>query len=398
MKKGLQILLSISFLALGVAVHAAFVPTDDGIYAQFAVTHNSTAYEFTASLHYQEAPVTVLNFIELAEGSKDWFNSVGFSKNHTPFYNGVTFHRVISGFVIQTGSRNGLGSDGPGFQFPDEMDASLTHSGPGILSMANSGANSNGSQFFITLAATPNLDGKHSVFGVIVDGLPDVTALGEVPVDGDDRPVSDMTINSVTIIRVGTEANNFSSTGLLRPQYRQLVQAEIITAAGPAYRIRIPNRDTTYGHQLYGTNDLASNNWGNLFYAGPNFNADADFDISINSLLSTQNKYFFNVVESEVGSRVDGTGLNYTFSLVGFPDIVLNLTSATAGTYTYNGESGALNFYELHDQGGRYQLYFQMSGFFPFQVYFEKGVTSGPVFAHIIANSEFNLTGTFTSP
>jgi len=385
------------WLSLTAVVHAAFVPQDDGIYAQFAVTHDSTAYEFTARLHYQEVPMTVLNFIELAEGSKQWADFASSTARTASFYDGLTFHRVVSGFVIQAGSRNGLGTDGPGYLFPDDMDGGFSHSGPGILSMANSGVNTNGSQFFITLGAATNLDGKHSIFGVIVDGLSDVTSLGAVSVDGNSKPVSDMVINSVTIIRVGNDALNFSSAGQIRPRVRSLVLPDFISETGPSYAIRILGRDATYGYRLYGSPDL-QNTWATLFTAAPDFSANGVLDIGATSLVTANDKYFFSVAESEIGSRADGTGLSYTFTIDNTPDIVLNLTSPTEGTFVFDTATGDLDFYELYDLGTRYQLYFKMAGFVPFQVYFNKGSSSGGVFAHVIGTTEFNLTGTFTSP
>ncbi|MEM6885498.1 MAG: peptidylprolyl isomerase [Verrucomicrobiota bacterium] len=393
-------------LTLTLSVNAAFVPQDDGIYAQFGVTHDGTDYEFTAKLHYQEVPMTVLNFIELAEGTKNWADFAAFTEKSAPFYDGLTFHRVVSGFVIQAGSRNGSGTDGPGFQFPDDIDGNLSHSGPGILSMANSGDNTNGSQFFITLAAATHLDGKHSIFGVIVDGLSDVTTLGGVAVDGSSKPTSDMVINSVSVIRVGTDAINFSSTGQIRPQVRGLVRTEFITAAGPTYTIRIPNRNTTYSYHLYGTPDL-KNNWAPGFIAAPDFSASGDLNLNATSLVNTNDRYFFSTAEAEIGSRTDGTGLNYTFSLGTLSDMEVNLASATSGTFSYDGSSGPLSFYQLFDLGDRYQLYFQMTNGTPFnfvfQVYFEKNASSGGVFAHRVDLStgsaiESNLTGSFTSP
>lgn len=396
MSKYLTVLL-MSFFGLSVPIHAAFVPTDDGVYAQFIVTHDGTEYEFTAELHYKEVPMTVLNFMELAEGTKSWADFASVSQKNTPFYNGLTFHRVVSGFVMQAGSRNGSGSDGPGFQFPDEIDGSLSHHTEGVLSMANSGPNSNGSQFFITLAAATFLDGKHSIFGVIVDGMADVTALGIVPADGNGKPLSEMTITSASIIRVGLEANDFSAIEQVRPQVASFAPLEFIADVGPLYTLRIPNRDSSLSYQLYGSIDL-KNTWANLLSISQDFSLSGDFDVAATSLVTSHEKYFFTVAESFVGSRVDGTGLGYTFSLGRNPDIVLNLTSSNGGAFSFAESSGDLVFYELYDLGERYQLYFQMSGFVAFQCYFDKNASSGSVFSHVKTSPESNIIGTFTSP
>jgi cyclophilin family peptidyl-prolyl cis-trans isomerase len=129
---------------------------------------------FTIELFEPQTPNTVGNFVKLAE------------KN---FYNGVIFHRVIDGFMIQGGDPTGTGRGGPGYQFPDEIHPQLKHNSEGILSMANAGPNTNGSQFFITLAATPHLDGRHAVFGKVVQGMDVVRKIGKTPTGRGDRPV-----------------------------------------------------------------------------------------------------------------------------------------------------------------------------------------------------------------
>ena len=139
---------------------------------------------FRIELFEDKAPKTTRNFIELAEAG---------------FYNGLVFHRVIDGFMIQGGCPQGTGTGGPGHTIEDEFHPQLTHDGPGILSMANSGPNTGGSQFFITLAATDWLDGRHAVFGKVVEGMEVVSAIGQVPANPQNRPVDDVTIETVTI-------------------------------------------------------------------------------------------------------------------------------------------------------------------------------------------------------
>lgn len=205
-----------SFLGI-LALLAFFAPAlshaQDGIYADFVTGRGS----FTAKLHYTLAPRTVANFIGLATGSRPWLDLNTGSVERRPFYNGLTFHRAISGFVIQSGSRNGQGTDGPGYSFRDEFVPSLRHSAAGILSMANSGSHSNGSQFFITLAATPALNDVHSVFGEIVagpfgsagQGRAVATTIGNGATGPDGRPSNPVTLQSVTIRRVGAAAQAF---------------------------------------------------------------------------------------------------------------------------------------------------------------------------------------------
>jgi len=149
--------------------------------ARFRTKHG----EFTAELFEDRAPVTTKNFIDLAE------------KN---FYDGVIFHRVIDGFMIQGGDPTGTGRGGPGHTIEDEFHRELTHDDAGVLSMANAGPNTGGSQFFVTLAATPWLDGKHAVFGKVVDGLDVVRKIGKVKTGGGDRPAEDVVMEEVRIV------------------------------------------------------------------------------------------------------------------------------------------------------------------------------------------------------
>jgi peptidyl-prolyl cis-trans isomerase A (cyclophilin A) len=157
---------------------------------------------FTARLFDAETPNTVANFVGLAEGTKEWSDPRSGHKVSQPYYNGTIFHRVIDGFMIQGGDPLGQGTGGPGYNFADEFHPKLRHSKAGILSMANRGPNTNGGQFFITLAETPWLDNKHSVFGEVTDGMDVVSRIGRTPTSKPgDRPIKPVTIQSVTIER-----------------------------------------------------------------------------------------------------------------------------------------------------------------------------------------------------
>ena len=169
-----------------------------GTYAHFTTTEGN----FSIRLFDDRAPKTVENFVGLAEGTKEWTDPKTNQKVKKPFYDGLIFHRVIDGFMIQGGCPVGRGTGGPGYKFADEFHSTLRHSKEGTLSMANSGPNTNGSQFFITLAATSHLDSRHSVFGEVADGMDVVRKIGKTKTQAGDRPVKDVVIQSVRIERV----------------------------------------------------------------------------------------------------------------------------------------------------------------------------------------------------
>jgi peptidyl-prolyl cis-trans isomerase A (cyclophilin A) len=169
-----------------------------GIYARFSTTEG----EFLVRLFDRDAPKTVANFVDLAEGTKEWRHPGTGETERARFYDGLVFHRVIDGFMIQGGDPLGSGTGGPGYRFADEFHPSLRHDRAGILSMANAGPNTNGSQFFVTLGPTPHLDNRHAVFGEVVEGLDVVQRIGKVPTGRGDRPLTDVVMTSVTIERV----------------------------------------------------------------------------------------------------------------------------------------------------------------------------------------------------
>lgn len=157
---------------------------------------------FKVKFFNETAPKTVENFVGLAEGTKEWTNPKTGEKVKTPFYDGLIFHRVIPDFMIQGGCPLGNGTGGPGYRFEDEFSPkSPKHDKPGILSMANAGPNTNGSQFFVTVAPTPHLNGRHTVFGEVVEGLDVVMGISTVRTGSMDRPVEPVVIKHIQIVK-----------------------------------------------------------------------------------------------------------------------------------------------------------------------------------------------------
>ena len=170
-----------------------------GTYATFDTSEGT----IIVRLFESDAPDTVKNFIDLAEGSREWTHPTTRAKSNTPLYNGTIFHRVIPDFMVQGGDPTGTGMGGPGYQFQDETKNSPhKFDKPGKLAMANSGPNTNGSQFFITTAATPWLTGNHTIFGEVVEGQDVADKITKLPRNRQDKPNSDVVLNSVKIERV----------------------------------------------------------------------------------------------------------------------------------------------------------------------------------------------------
>lgn len=204
---------------------------EDGLYARLETNKGVMILR----LEYVKAPETVANFVGLIEGTKPWTDPKTRQRVTRPFYDGLGFHRVIAGFMIQGGDPLGNGSGGPGYQFRDEFHPSLRHDGPGVLSMANAGPGTNGSQFFLTLGPTPHLDDKHSVFGRVVRGMDVLTAIGGVKTGPGDKPLEPVVIRQATVLRVGDAANG---------------RKDVPPAEGEADAARVPAADQPLRDQV----------------------------------------------------------------------------------------------------------------------------------------------------
>ena len=197
----------------------AYKDLGDGLFADIETTKG----HIVVKLNYKEVPTTVANFVTLAEGKN---NFVKVEYKGKPFYNGTIFHRVIDGFMIQGGDPTGTGMGDPGYRFEDEFVPSLKHSKKGILSMANSGPNTNGSQFFITQVPTPHLDGRHTVFGETVKGEEVIDAIAKAPRNGQDRPNEDIRIKNITIVANGKDAEKFDAVKVFDSYFKSVAERE----------------------------------------------------------------------------------------------------------------------------------------------------------------------------
>ncbi|HSB16818.1 MAG TPA: peptidylprolyl isomerase [Bryobacteraceae bacterium] len=193
-------------LTLNLAAQTAQAPTppaqaarEDGLYATFKTTQG----DITVKLYEKESPITVRNFVSLAQGRKAWKDPKSGQMVRKPLYNGLTFHRVIPGFMIQGGDPQGDGAGDVGFVIPDEFHPSLKFDQPGRLAMANAGPKTGSCQFFITEVPTPHLNGAHTIFGQVIQGQDVVTKIANVPRGANDKPRTPVRITSVVIERVG---------------------------------------------------------------------------------------------------------------------------------------------------------------------------------------------------
>ncbi|OGV44606.1 MAG: hypothetical protein A2X46_03400 [Lentisphaerae bacterium GWF2_57_35] len=367
---------------------------EEGIYADFATSMGS----FTCRLDYVNAPMTVANFIGLAEGSRAWIDLPTGQIRTNLFYDGIIFHRVITNFMSQTGSPNGQGTDGLGYVFPDEFSPALRHDGPGVLSMANSGKNSNGSQFFITAANTAWLDGVHSVFGRVISGMEVVDAINHVPTSNN-RPLTPITILHVSIRRVGTEAEGFVYTN---PALAGVAPIKLgITPGGGNQRLDFA-RNQYCGYRLSMSSNL-------IVWTGTNLGVEVappsitGFPLSAQTAATPRQFYSLSRVQYPAHAflpwSLQGCSLQIVFTnMAGTID--MSFGSATTGTYTFSQTStGSITSCSWQQtepyRSSMWPIYF--SGLYPMTLTFNYTTNTGGGFNGLCYGTvTFPVSGLFT--
>lgn len=307
---------------LGLPRIEAVVPTDPGLYATFTITHGGDAFgEFTCKLEYEKAPLTVANFVSLAKGTLGWVDLVGgTAKKGVPFYDGIKFHRIDRELGIQAGSPNGEGTDGPGYFLPDEFHTDLLHDGAGVLSMANSAPNSNGSQFFITLVEASHLDGFHPVFGSVLSEDMDVinSIATDVPLDDPEselaKPIKDLVIQNLEIIAVGSEAQAFSEGDYGLPIIDNIKTT--VGRDGEILSLQFP-QERFHQYESSRSDDLGE--WISISSLTNKDPPSGDAVVDISSFVSGKDKQFFKAYQINHGNRPD--------NLVG-KEFILNFRSS----------------------------------------------------------------------
>jgi peptidyl-prolyl cis-trans isomerase A (cyclophilin A) len=311
----------------------------NGIFAEF----NTSMGSYTCRLEYVLAPKACANFIGLATGQRSWLDLPSGVVKTNPFYDGTTFHRVIAGFMNQGGSPNGQGTDGPGYSFVDEFSPSLRHDGFGVLSMANSGPDSNGSQYFITVSAQPQLNDVHSVFGRLYGGSNVVYAINHVATDArNDKPLVNVVVNNIIIQRIGASAMAFDINAQSLPLVTNL-NLKIANAGA--------NVSLTFSNRLYADNRLyASSNLTSWIGTSLGIEVAADYS---NSLLRSANlpKEFYRMAQVQYPPSlfVPKSVLNKTLTLAFANNngtFVIGFNAAGGGSYTWTGgSSGSVLYY-----------------------------------------------------
>jgi cyclophilin family peptidyl-prolyl cis-trans isomerase len=380
------------FLAFAATSTAQYT---NGIYAEF----NTSMGSYTCRLEYAIAPKTVANFIALSSGQRSWLDlPTGVTKTN-PFYNGTTFHRIIAGFMNQGGSKNALGTDDAGYKFVDEFSPSLRHDSFGVLSMANSGPDSNGAQFFITVSPQPSLDDVHSVLGKLYGGSNVVYAINHVATGANDKPLTNVTVNSIAIRRVGAGAIAFDINTNGLPLVTNLNIARVGT-----------NVSLTYSNRLYADNRLYSSTSLSTWNATPlGIEVLAGFtNATFRSAAAPKEFFRMAQIQYPASLFVPRNVLNKTLTLnytAGNGTIIYSFNSTGGGTYTWTlGPPGAISGYNWAQDPyrGRF-LPIGLSGVIPMNLHLDyDSATVGTFKGTALPNypssfGSFPVSGTFSS-
>ena len=394
-------------LALAAALLALAFPAEcrAQIYADVTVGGGVTG-TFRITLEHVKTPNAVANFVGLATGQHGWMDANTGAIRSDGFYNGVTFHRVIAGFMSQTGSRAGDGTDGPGYAFKNEIDATLTHNAAYVVAMANSGKDTNGSQWYVTASAQPSLDGGYTIFGHVTSGTAVCDAINAVPTTGSggtpaDRPLTPVTIQSVVISGPSAAGFNVNPASLPR-----LVNATpLLKKTGATYAIGYDHRTFSeyFGFQ---SADLAT--WTRFTSSPAYFSQAAPVagDVDVTSL-AAGTKSYFRMGRADYGTSANlFVPANLASKTLTFPAMfgfVVTINAAgTGGSYTYTGfggGSGALSTASYAPRPYSGNLFVQwVNGV---QMAFDRleytSATGGTFAARSNVTGYANVTGTFTS-
>ncbi len=300
----------------------------NGIYAEF----NTSMGSYTCALYYAQSPKAVANFIGLATGQRAWLSLPSGVVKTNPFYAGTTFHRVIAGFMNQGGSPNAQGTDNPGYAFVDEFTNSLRFDSFGVLAMANSGPDSNGGQYFVTVSPQAQLNDVHTIFGRLYGGSNVVYAINHVATDANDKPLTNVVVNTVKIVTNGSAATafNINAQGLPLVTNLNLKIAKVGT-----------NVSLTYSNRLYAENRIYSSS--NLVNWTPNLlGMDNSLPLVISNVQSiASSAQFFRGAQiqyaSSTGPPRSWNGKTLTlFYISGVSGTnIITFNSSGGGTYNY---------------------------------------------------------------
>lgn len=388
---------------MALAVTSVCAQATNGIYADFSTSMGS----FTCRLDYAIAPKAVANFIGLVTGQQPWVDLNTGRVRTNSYHNGLTFHRVIAGFMIQGGSRNGQGTDGPGYVFEDEFSLSARFDSFGVLACANSGPDSNGAQYFVTVAPTPWLNDVHTIFGRLVGGSNVVYAISRVVTGTGDKPLTNVVVNTVGIRRVGTAAQAFDIKAQGLP----------VATNAPLVAGRLPgNVSLAFTNRLYADNKLfASSDY--LGWTMDSLGIDLSNPVAQSTVVTNdRSRRFFRLAQIQYPAStlapktVYNRNLTLNFSpntnlstIPGRMTIAFNAIGLGPATYTNgaSGVAGTVIYSSWSQEPYRGRLYAEFDFFYPIQLRLDytnatQGNFSGSWFYQYVYT--YPVAGSFSMP